>query len=616
MTEYRGLDPNAEAGDVFATEEEGKTSLLRVDSAADATIVKPGVIRKSDLAGDRKTWSGAGRTSFSTSHSGTLKGKVKWNKRNKEDGRGGETSFQVHGHVSEQCQQNLLSLESLFESDQWKYATFQLDKEGKSYLYGEDGKRVLLERIAGRKGWWIKVRHGDCKSEICSRIYGLIRVQGKRTLRTGPLDQGTRSTKYVVQNNNKFTICNHTPYDRSQHLLPHEVDIYNNLPHICKKCHPTDILGTLTLRTTPKTQATLPASKACNVYVTSIHNRLTEEDIYEMFDDFGRISSIEFPAKTGAGRRTDAALVTFRKPREAKRAHRRMKGFQIWGRPVMTSLEKFLSPHRKTSREAIKVEEVERNDETIGVAEETKPICREVKVVEEVEPAPKEELKVAGDVESTPSVGTTSEETEVPEEEEAVKVAEEVERSETAPKEELKVAGDVESTPSDGTASDETEGPEEEEDQKSAVDDEGVSIETTERAPTDEPSDDDDNKADKERDGRGDNSDEDIERTVTAKAIHLRLRSGYYERAKKSYQGKDKITLTDVGEVFQLHEIYNHRSLYVLRQMFRIQLPAKYSGFACDACDAGKMARANSHKVYSRDRQSQKAPTYVHLARC
>ena len=33
------------------------------------------------------------------------------------------------------------------------------------------------------------------------------------------------------------------------------------------------------------------------------------------------------------------------------------------------------------------------------------------------------------------------------EEEEAVKVVEEVRRSETAPKEELKVAGDVESTP-------------------------------------------------------------------------------------------------------------------------------------------------------------------------
>lgn len=62
-----------------------------------------------------------------------------------------------------------------------------------------------------------------------------------------------------------------------------------------------------------------------------------------------------------------------------------MKGFQIWGRAVITSLEKFLSSHSNASREAIKVEEVERNEETIGVAEETKPIGREVKVVEEVE---------------------------------------------------------------------------------------------------------------------------------------------------------------------------------------------------------------------------------------
>ena len=77
MTEYRGLDPNSEAGDVFATEEEASSSLLRVDSAADATIVKPGVIRKDDLSNDRKTWSGAGRTSFSTTYSGKVKGSVK-----------------------------------------------------------------------------------------------------------------------------------------------------------------------------------------------------------------------------------------------------------------------------------------------------------------------------------------------------------------------------------------------------------------------------------------------------------------------------------------------------------------------------------------------------------
>ena len=95
-------------------------------------------------------------------------------------------SLQVHGLVSEQCKQNLLSLESLFESDEWKFATFQLDKEGKSYLYGRDGKRVLLERITGKKGWWIRVHQGDCNSEICSRIYGLIRVQGKTRVEYRP----------------------------------------------------------------------------------------------------------------------------------------------------------------------------------------------------------------------------------------------------------------------------------------------------------------------------------------------------------------------------------------------------------------------------------------------
>ena len=124
-----------------------------MDSAADATIVKPGVICKDDLSNDRKTWRGAGRTSFSTTYSGKVKGSEKWNKKHTAEARTGEMSFQVHGHVSEQCKQSLLSLESLFESNEWKFATFQLDKEGKYYLYGSDGKRVLLERITGKKGW-------------------------------------------------------------------------------------------------------------------------------------------------------------------------------------------------------------------------------------------------------------------------------------------------------------------------------------------------------------------------------------------------------------------------------------------------------------------------------
>ena len=87
-----------------------------------------------------------------------------------------------------------------------------------------------------------------------------------------------------------------------------------------------------------------------------------------------------------------------------------------------------------------------------------------------------------------------------------------------------------------------------------------------------------------------------IERLATTRTVHLRLGSSYYERAKKCYQGKDKLTLRDAGEVYHLHEVYNHRSLHVLRQMFRIDLPAKFTGFACDACDAGKMARTNANR--------------------
>ena len=56
VMEYRGLDSSAE---VLATEEEARLSLLRADSVADTTIVKPGVIRKKYLADNRNTWSGA-----------------------------------------------------------------------------------------------------------------------------------------------------------------------------------------------------------------------------------------------------------------------------------------------------------------------------------------------------------------------------------------------------------------------------------------------------------------------------------------------------------------------------------------------------------------------------
>ena len=556
MTEYRGLDPNGEAGDVFATEEEASSSLLRVDSAADATIVKPGVIRKDDLSNDRKTWSGAGRTSFSTTYSGKVKGSVKWNKKHTAEARTGEMSFQVHGHVSEQCKQNLLSLESLFESDEWKFATFQLDKEGKSYLYGSDGKRVLLERITGKKGWWIRVHHGDCKSEICSRIYGLIRVQGKPVWRTGPLDERTRSTNYIVQNTNKISICKHTPHDRSQLLHPHEIDIYDNLPDICHKCHPSQILGTLTLRTSRNTPRTQAASTTCNLYATGIQKCLTEEDVYEMFDDFGSIVEIEFPAVFDGKPRMDSAQVTFRKPHEARRAHRRMKGFQMWGKDVITSLERF--PEKAPTKDVKLVEEVESVPAevvTSEMLEEDSGIQQDIKdervslVVSKEEVAVKD-VMATEEVESVPSKAVTMEDT---------------------------VTLAAEGGPID------------------KVDNNAKSVEDDDNLPSEEevPC------ADSEE-GPKDDGDENIERTVTAKAIHLRLGRSYYDRAKKSYQGKDKITLTDVGEVFQLHEIYNHRSLYVLRQMFRIELPAKYSGFSCDACDAGKMARMNSRRVYSR----------------
>ena len=53
---------------------------------ADATVV---------IRGECKSWigAGAGRTSFSTSHAGKVKGKVKWNKGKKEKSRSGDTPF-------------------------------------------------------------------------------------------------------------------------------------------------------------------------------------------------------------------------------------------------------------------------------------------------------------------------------------------------------------------------------------------------------------------------------------------------------------------------------------------------------------------------------------------
>ena len=80
---------------------------------------------------------------------------------------------------------------------------------------------------------------------------------------------------------------------------------------------------------------------------------------------------------------------------------------------------------------------------------------------------------------------------------------------------------------------------------------------------------------------------------------NLRLSGNYFERAKLKYTGKDKVTLSDTNEIFELHERLGHRSLFVLKKIYRIKLPSKYTSFECNACDAAKMTRKNASKVYS-----------------
>ena len=70
-------------GDVFMTEKE--YSMLRV-----------GVVRKSSLKKEEKTWSGAGRTTFTTSHSGSIQGSVDWIRREQRgEKETGSVSFEV-----------------------------------------------------------------------------------------------------------------------------------------------------------------------------------------------------------------------------------------------------------------------------------------------------------------------------------------------------------------------------------------------------------------------------------------------------------------------------------------------------------------------------------------
>ena len=76
-----------------------------------------------------------------------------------------------------------------------------------------------------------------------------------------------------------------------------------------------------------------------------------------MFDDFGSIVEIEYPAVFDTKPRMDSAQVTFRKPHEARRPHRRTKGFQMWGKDVITSLERF--PETAPAKDVKLVEEVE-----------------------------------------------------------------------------------------------------------------------------------------------------------------------------------------------------------------------------------------------------------------
>ena len=221
--EHRALDPTkkqeTKGGDIFVTEP--RESMFKLDTAADASICKPGAIASDALKEEKKVWSGIGDQPFHTTHSGMAQGNVDWNRKERGTGKrqSGKCPMEFKGHVSRDAKQNLLGLESLIESDEWQFATFQLTRDGQSYLYGREGRRVPLHRIEGRTGWWLKVYHGECKSQVCSRIYGLIHVQlGTGTKRRGPLDSVETCTIHPVVVKDQISMKPFTPYDRSNNL--------------------------------------------------------------------------------------------------------------------------------------------------------------------------------------------------------------------------------------------------------------------------------------------------------------------------------------------------------------------------------------------------------------
>ena len=136
-----------------------------------------------------------------------------------------------------------------------------------------------------------------------------------------------------------------------------------------------------------------------------------------MFDDFGSIVEIEFPAVFDGKPRMDSAEVTFRKPHEARRAHRRMKGFQMWGKDVITSPERF--PETDPAKDVKLVEEVESVPAevvTSEMLEEDSGIQQDIKdervsmVVSKEEVAVKD-VMVTEEVESVVSKAVTMEDT-------------------------------------------------------------------------------------------------------------------------------------------------------------------------------------------------------------
>ena len=245
----------------------------------------------------------------------------------------------------------------MYSECRWQFATFQLTRDGQSYLYGREGRRVPLHRIEGRTGWWLKVHHGECKSQVCSRIYGLIHVQlGTGTKRRGPLDSVETCTIHPVVVKDQISMKPFTPYDRSNDLNDAELDVYEAMDDLCLKCAPKQIIGTLRLKQgnakkPPTRLRGQPATQHCRVYVAGLHSDLKPADIVEMYDDFGTIKEVEYPVSVDAKIRHGTAVVTYQRAMEATRAERQMKGFCILGKRILTSTSKSRAQRQYTTSE-------------------------------------------------------------------------------------------------------------------------------------------------------------------------------------------------------------------------------------------------------------------------